>query len=201
MRLPSTGRRGWCMRWRRSWSDGDGGHSEGRQGCRDRLLILAASQRDFLGHISGSPKFISNHKPAGAGQLDLKPGIKHGGACSGYYYSWLALAVCVTLAGGCGKKHSETALPPPSAATFDPARDAAPQPTDLPPNPQMQVIAAGQDTDAILAQLSAELGRYVRYTHAPPKNFEEFATKDPISYPPPPAGKKYMISAGKVVLK
>jgi len=92
-------------------------------------------------------------------------------------------------------------MPPPATATFDPARDAAPQPMDLPPNPQMQVIAAGQDTDAILAQLSAELGRYVRYTHAPPKTFEEFASKDPITYPPPPAGKKYVIAAGRVALK
>ena len=72
---------------------------------------------------------------------------------------------------------------------------------DLPANPQMQVVAAGQDTAAVLAQLTAELRRYVMYTHAPPANFEEFASKDPITYPPAPDGKKYAIAGGQVVLK
>ena len=113
----------------------------------------------------------------------------------------LAVPLLLLLAAGCGKKPEAATVPPPAAATFDPARDAAPQPMDLPPNPQMQVIADGLDTDAVLAQLTAELGRYVRYTHAPPKTFEEFASKDPITYPPPPAGKKYAIASGHVVLK
>jgi len=116
-------------------------------------------------------------------------------------YTWLVVVWLMVVATGCGKKHPEAAVPPPTAANFDPARDAAPQAMDLPANPQMQVIPAGQDTDAVLAQLTAELGRYLRYTHAPPKTFAEFASKDPISYPPPPAGKKYAIAAGQVVLK
>jgi hypothetical protein len=131
----------------------------------------------------------------------LKIFIKRDRAFPAGRQPWLAFLLLAALAAGCGKKHSEVALPPPTAASFDPARDAAPQPMDLPPNPQMQVIAAGQDTDAILAQLTAELGRYVRYTHAPPKTFEEFAKHDPITFPPPPAGKKYLISNGQVILK
>jgi len=112
----------------------------------------------------------------------------------------LVLVLLFALAAGCGKKPEAVAVPPPTTA-FDPARDAAPQPMDLPPNPEMQVVAPGLDSDAVLAQLSGELGRYVRYTHAPPKTFEEFAKKDPITFPPPPAGKKYVISAGQVILK
>jgi hypothetical protein len=108
----------------------------------------------------------------------------------------------VALGAGCGpSKSTSTPANPPTAANFDPARDAAPQPQPLPANPPMQVIAPGQDTDAILAQLSAELGRYVRYTHAPPKTFAEFAARDPITYPPAPAGKKYVIAAGRVILQ
>ena len=126
--------------------------------------------------------------------------MQHGRTFPASRQPWLVLVLLAALVAGCGKKPA-AAVPPPATASFDPARDAAPQAMDLPANPQMQVIAAGQDSDAILAQLTAELGRYVRYTHAPPKNFEEFAAKDPITYPPPPAGKKYVIAAGQVTLK
>ncbi len=112
------------------------------------------------------------------------------------------LGVLVLLAGlaaGCHKAAPVAVAPPPTS--LDPARDAAPQPTDLPSDPQMQTIAPGQDTDAVLGQLTAELRRYVRYTHTPPHTFEEFTSKDPITYPPAPAGKKYVIAAGQVILK
>ena len=116
-------------------------------------------------------------------------------------YRWLVVFLMFgVLVAGCSKKPA-VATTPPEAATFDPARDAAPQPMDLPPKPEMQVVPPGLEKDAVLAQLTAELGRYVRYTHAPPKTFEEFASKDPISFPPPPAGKKYAIAAGQVILK
>jgi len=126
--------------------------------------------------------------------------IKHRRAFPAGRHSWQVLILLAALGAGCGKKPVAVAVTPPTA-TFDPARDAAPQPMDLPPNPDMQVVAPGLDTDAVLAQLTAELGRYVRYTHAPPKTFEEFSKKDPITYPPPPAGKKYVISAGQVIVK
>ncbi len=109
------------------------------------------------------------------------------------------LVLLAGLAVGCHKSAPVAVAPPPTS--LDPARDAAPQPTDLPLNPQMQTIAPGQDTEAVLGQLTAELRRYVRYTHTPPHTFEEFASKDPITYPPPPAGKKYVIAAGQVILK
>jgi hypothetical protein len=110
------------------------------------------------------------------------------------------LTLLAVLTAGCGKKSVPITSSAPTPAAFDPARDGAPQPVPLPPDPQMQVIAADQGGDAVLGQLTAELRRYVRYTHNPPKSFEDFAAHDPFTCPPPPAGKKYVIAGGKVSL-
>src|SRR5947209_18626349 len=52
------------------------------------------------------------------------------------------------------------------------------------------VVPAGTDTDATLHQLSVELRRYVVRTRSVPRNFDEFAAKSHVQFPPAPAGKK-----------
>jgi len=117
----------------------------------------------------------------------------------------LALSVA-----GCGKKKS--ARP---AAAAQPASETSPQPgnpvntggqTYHPPVAQAlpraatQTIAANAGTDAAAAQLTTELRRYVGYTRTIPKNFDDFIAHDPVKFPPAPAGKKYVIEQGQVVV-
>ena len=56
------------------------------------------------------------------------------------------------------------------------------------------------NADAALAQLSLALRRYVLQTRSAPKSFEEFISQTKIQAPPPPAGQKYAIKSGAVVL-
>lgn len=55
--------------------------------------------------------------------------------------------------------------------------------------------------EATLQQLSTELRNYVIRTRSVPKNFDEFAAKAGVQFPPPPAGKKYVIKGQAVVLQ
>ena len=82
--------------------------------------------------------------------------------------------------------------------------EAVPSPrgTDFPTSaPPAVTIAASEDSQAVLQQLSLELRRYVVRTHKIPKTFEEFAANSNVQFPPPPAGKKYAIEGQAVVLK
>ena len=62
------------------------------------------------------------------------------------------------------------------------------------------VIQDQGDPNAVLAQLSLELRKYVVHTRSVPKNYEEFIAKSQVQAPPPPAGKKYAIQNKAVVL-
>ena len=62
------------------------------------------------------------------------------------------------------------------------------------------VIPAGPDMTATLNQLTAALRDYVVRTRSVPKDFEEFAAKSRVTFPPPPAGKKYIISGQEIAL-
>jgi hypothetical protein len=63
------------------------------------------------------------------------------------------------------------------------------------------VIQNDASTDQVLGRLSLELRKYVLRTKAAPKTFEEFLAHANVQAPPPPAGKKYAIDNGAVVLK
>ena len=115
----------------------------------------------------------------------------------------LALQCCA--GGGCGKKNHDS-LPKPDttqAVSAEPAKPGSSYtplvPRPLPPN--NQAIDANGSAEAAASQLSLELRRYIAYTRSIPKNFEDFVAHDPIRFPPPPAGKKYVIAEGKVLLK
>ncbi len=108
------------------------------------------------------------------------------------------LMVSAAVFCGCGKKESA-----PVAAT-DASTSAGPRsprgPISIPDQEGPAVIADTGDTGAVLDQLTAELRRYVVTTRSVPKDFEEFATKSKVQYPPAPAGKKYAIKSQAIVL-
>jgi hypothetical protein len=62
-------------------------------------------------------------------------------------------------------------------------------------------IAASTGADEAAAQMSMELRKYVLYTRTIPNSFEDFVAHHPMRYPAPPAGKKYVIENGKVVVR
>jgi len=55
--------------------------------------------------------------------------------------------------------------------------------------------------EAAAGQLSTELRRYVLTTRTIPKDFDDFAAHHPMKFPPAPAGKKYVIENGQVVVR
>ena len=122
----------------------------------------------------------------------------------------MSLSAAIFLCG-CHKK-TEVKSPPPEIVST-PAAPAAPTAASAPaatishaPVPQAlpassQAIVANANAEEVAGQLSTELRRYVSYTRTIPKNFEDFIAHDPIKFPPPPAGKKYVITGGRVALQ
>ena len=62
------------------------------------------------------------------------------------------------------------------------------------------VIPDSGDPNVTLQRLTLALRDYVVRTRSVPKNFEDFAAKSQVSFPPPPAGKQYTIQGQEVVL-
>ena len=117
------------------------------------------------------------------------------------------LLLAAALGAGC-KKHEPAAG---SSAANTPgaeqpaSADAAPRsPRGPGPMPVTAtapaVIEPRADTAATLADLTAELRRYVVRTRSVPKNYEEFIAKSQVQAPAPPAGKKYAIQNHAIVL-
>src|ERR1039458_6272276 len=96
------------------------------------------------------------------------------------------------------------ALPPPArvpAPAPAPGVAASRGPAGQPLPASSQAIAANATASEVAGQLTMELRRYVAYTRSIPKNFEDFTAHDPIKFPPPPPGKRYVITGGQVVLQ
>jgi hypothetical protein len=120
------------------------------------------------------------------------------------YMSLLALMV------GAGCKGKQDASPDQVAASTNQAASppaqtadsAAPPsqgaPAPVPPTPG--VVQPSADQQAVLAQLTLEVRKFVVSTRTVPKNFDEFASKSQIQIPAPPSGKKYAIKNQEVVL-
>jgi hypothetical protein len=145
--------------------------------------------------------------PARSGSFTAEPGVV---LLAIVKPAGLQILLIAGLAFGCGKKigtadgnGSAGAGQPTSSQTPDTSASAprGPQPTAVPSDPRLQTMLAGADLSTRLGQLTTELRRYIAYTRTPPKSFEEFAAHARISVPPAPAGKKYAIADGKVVLK
>ena len=98
---------------------------------------------------------------------------------------------------GCGR---ESKAPPP-VAPADASLPTSPRgPVHLGESNAPLEIAQSGDINATLRQLTAALRDYVVSTRSVPKNFDEFATKSQITFPPPPAGQRYAIQGQEVVL-
>jgi type IV secretory pathway VirB10-like protein len=121
--------------------------------------------------------------------------------------------VAVAVVAGCKKKTAEESAAPPAppsaaadATQTQPADATQPAPVDaqapvLAPQPTDATNAESQASpEADLAQLTKQLHRWVALRERIPKSFDEFAATCPIKIAPPPAGKKYAITRGKVVL-
>jgi len=62
------------------------------------------------------------------------------------------------------------------------------------------IIPDSGDTNATLQRLTLALRDHVVRTRSVPKNFDEFAAKSMVRFPPPPAGKQYSIRGQEVVI-
>jgi len=113
-----------------------------------------------------------------------------------------AVLVSGLFSNGCQK--SETTKNIPVIPTTDshpsePAAIHAPTAQTLPS--AAAAIAVDAPLDVATEKLTTELHRYVAYTRTIPKDFADFIAHDPMQFPPPPAGKKYYIRAGKVLVQ
>jgi len=90
---------------------------------------------------------------------------------------------------------------PPPTATPDtaPASPRGPLPTTESPA-SATVIPDSGDTSVTLRRLTQALRDHVVRTRSVPKDFEEFVARSKVSFPPPPAGQKYVIRGQEVVL-
>ena len=115
-----------------------------------------------------------------------------------HWVLWILLAA--GLAVGCKKQEpAPGATPDQPDASMAPPSPRGPGPmSETPTNPV--VIADTGDVNATLQKLTQELRDYVVRTRSVPRNFEEFATKSQVRFPPAPDGKKYAIQGQAVVL-
>ena len=99
---------------------------------------------------------------------------------------------------GC-KKEADTLPPAVSTDSMPPAspRGLARTAED---STNAVVIPDTGDVNATLQRLTQELRNYVVRTRNVPKDFEEFAAKGQLTFPPAPAGQKYIIKGQAVSL-
>lgn len=107
------------------------------------------------------------------------------------------VALLALLLTGC-KRHENAVAPPPSNG--DQAQDGHPTGPPIHPVTEPTVIDDTGDVNATLGDLSTALRSYVSRTRSAPKDFQDFVTLAQVQAPPPPAGKRYAIQRGQVVL-
>jgi hypothetical protein len=121
---------------------------------------------------------------------------------------WSLALMPVLLGCGCGKKAAPepvaAAAPVPEVVTTkaspSPVGPPKGHPPETMPTAKLSIAANASATEAAV-QMSAELRNYVLYTRTIPKSFEDFVAHHPMRYPAPPAGKRYVIEDGNVVVK
>jgi len=106
---------------------------------------------------------------------------------------WLAL----TLAG-CGRDSGGGTAPARVEVTAPPSPRAPRGATNVAGT--ASAIPDSGNPDVTLRNLTQALRDYVVRSRSVPKDFEEFAAKAQVSFPPPPSGKKYVIHGQEVIL-
>ena len=112
----------------------------------------------------------------------------------------VVVALLALLLTGC-KRHENAATPPSNAP--DQVQTSADTPPQGPPTQvatEPVVVPENSDVNATLGELSTALRVYVSQTRSAPKDFQDFVAHAQVQAPPPPAGKRYAIVRGKVVL-
>jgi hypothetical protein len=142
-----------------------------------------------------SDVFSAGNAPVGAGRFKLFCFHRCGLALS------LSLASAIFLCGCHKKTLAASQAPEPVPAPAAAAAPASHGPAAQPLPASSQAIAANATASEVAGQLTMELRRYVAYTRSIPKNFEDFTAHDPIKFPPPPPGKRYVITGGQIVLQ
>jgi hypothetical protein len=97
---------------------------------------------------------------------------------------------------GCGKKQPTAETPPPAATVLSSNTAALPVYT-RPATPTVVTADPGAAPD--LKQMTHSLRSWIARTHIVPKSFDDFVTQANIQFPPPPAGKKYVLGRRMVV--
>lgn len=110
----------------------------------------------------------------------------------------LTMTVMALLACGCHKTQTATAPTAPTAST-DSSQPAQPAPVaSNPSSPSQPAVATTPTTtpdgQPDLGALNRSLLRWVMGNRRPPANFADFAATAGVTIPPPPAGKKYVIT-------
>ncbi|HWW03282.1 MAG TPA: hypothetical protein VNZ64_26505 [Candidatus Acidoferrum sp.] len=112
-----------------------------------------------------------------------------------------ALLLGIALMPGCNKR--QPAASDPVAAADDTAAPPSPRGPGLAPAASATapvVVPDTGDVNATLDRLTTELRKFVVSTRSVPKNFEDFAAKARLEFPPAPAGKRYKIAGQAIVL-
>jgi hypothetical protein len=109
----------------------------------------------------------------------------------------IAMRACVlaalAFAAGAGCKKSDSAAPATTAVADNQPQSTAPGPAPTPATPVIVTPAEDGNIQATLAQLTRELHRTMIGRRLS-GNFEEFVAIRNLSVPPPPPGKKYIIT-------
>jgi len=109
---------------------------------------------------------------------------------------WVAFGAAVLILAGCGKKQTAAEPPPPPSTVLNSNTAALPVYT---PPAAPTVVAANADGAPDLKQMTHSLRGWIARTHIVPKSFDDFVTQANIQFPPPPAGKKFVIGKRMIV--
>ena len=103
------------------------------------------------------------------------------------------LVVCAALSSGCGSSADESVS---HAEANDYSKNVSKGAPVAPPQVQPQKMDLPQEADpaVILGEMNRQLKRWIVSNQRPPSSLEEFTSTAQIQLPPPPAGKKFVLT-------
>jgi hypothetical protein len=110
---------------------------------------------------------------------------------NGITIHWLTLAAAAVVVSSCSKKAETPDTSPPEA--YAPVAQPIPATSNSNSLPLLTLPPA-EDIDAVLAQLTREVRKWIVRHQRPPQNFEEFAASAPVQIPAAPVGKRFALN-------